>query len=171
MVANHQGKGVPFAIRSRPVGYAAEYLTCGSFAAIPMGFPLLMSICCILYHFWDVRRILLPPPWQFRTPLATASRLGLQPRGICGLDRHRSFEFYRSSTSSSSTIVFIQRHRWVTHSTPTPCEKIIQSSILPKSITQSYWSQFVYLTVCSRPPIFDKLDVLTIDKNILSESN
>ena len=40
-----------------------------------MGFSLLMSICCILYHFWDVRRILLPPPRQFRTPLATARPL------------------------------------------------------------------------------------------------
>jgi len=35
----------------RIVGYAAEYLTRGRFPAIPMGFPLLMSICCILYHF------------------------------------------------------------------------------------------------------------------------
>jgi hypothetical protein len=54
------------------VGYAAEYLTRGRFSAIPMGrFPL-MFIYCILYHFWDVCRILLPPPRQFRTPLATA---------------------------------------------------------------------------------------------------
>ena len=40
------------------MGYAAEYLACGTFAAIPMGFPLLMSICCILYHF---------PLYQFYT--------------------------------------------------------------------------------------------------------
>jgi len=33
------------------VGYAAEYLTCGVFPALSMGFPLLMSICCILYRF------------------------------------------------------------------------------------------------------------------------
>ena len=37
-------------------------------------FPL-MFIYCILYHFWGVRRILLPPPRQFRTPLATARPL------------------------------------------------------------------------------------------------
>ena len=35
--------------RSRPVGYAAEYLTCGSFAALIMGFLLLMFMR-ILYH-------------------------------------------------------------------------------------------------------------------------
>ena len=58
-----------------------------------------------------------------------------------GLARHKSFVFYRSSTSSSSTIVFIQRHRWVTHSTPTPCKKnypifhslISTAAILPRS--------------------------------------
>ena len=66
MVDSPHGKGVTFTIRSRPMGYAAEYLTRGSFAAIPMGrFPL-MFIYCILYHFWGVRRILLPPPRQFR---------------------------------------------------------------------------------------------------------
>ena len=70
--------------------YAAEYLSCGTFAAIPMGnFPL-MFIYCILYHFWDVRRILLPPQRQFRTPLATASRLDPRSRGICGLSNHLS---------------------------------------------------------------------------------
>ena len=104
------------------MGYAAEYLTRGKCAALDRGCFSLMPMR-ILYHFWDVRRILLPPPRQFRTPLATASRLGLQPRGICGLDRHRSFEFYRSSTSSSSTIVFNQRHRLVAHRTPSPCEE------------------------------------------------
>ena len=123
MVDSPHGKGVTFTIRSAPVGYAAEYLTRGAFPAIPMGSFPLMSIYCILYHFWDVRRILLPPPRQFRTPLATASRLDPRSRGICGLDRHRSFEFYRSSTSSSSTIVFNQPHRWVAHRTPTPCEE------------------------------------------------
>ena len=53
------------------------------------------------------------------------------------LDRNRSFEFYRSSTSSSSTIVFNQRHRWVAHRTPTPCEKnypIFHSLISPAAI-------------------------------------
>lgn len=108
MVASPHSKGVTFTIRSAPVGYAAEYLTRGTFATIPMGSFPLMSIYCILYHFWDVRRILLPPPRQFRR----------------GLDRHRSFEFYRSSTSSSSTIVFNQQHRWGAHRIPTPCEKI-----------------------------------------------
>ena len=48
-------------ISSRPVGYAAEYLTRGAFPAIPMGSFPLMFIYCILYHFWGVRRILLPP--------------------------------------------------------------------------------------------------------------
>ena len=33
------------------MGYAAEYLTCGPFAAIPMGFSLLMFMR-ILYHVW-----------------------------------------------------------------------------------------------------------------------
>ena len=65
MVDNPHGKGVTFTIRSRPVGYAAEYLTRGTFSAIPMGSFPLMFIYCILYHFWDVRRILLPPPRQF----------------------------------------------------------------------------------------------------------
>ena len=37
--------------RSAPVGYAAEYLTCGSFAALTMGFSLLMFMR-ILYHIW-----------------------------------------------------------------------------------------------------------------------
>ncbi len=32
------------------MGYAAEYLSRGTFAALTMGFSLLMSICCILYH-------------------------------------------------------------------------------------------------------------------------
>ena len=35
--------------RSRPVGYAAEYLTCGSLVAIPMGFSLHMFMR-VLYH-------------------------------------------------------------------------------------------------------------------------
>ena len=107
MVNSPHGKGVTFTIRSAPVGYAAEYLTRSGFTALTMGCFPLMSICCILYHFSGVHRILLTPPRQFRR----------------GLGRHRSFEFYRSSTSSSSTIVFNQQHRWVTHSTPTPCEK------------------------------------------------
>ena len=51
MVDSPHDKGVTFTIRSRPVGYAAEYLTRGSFAAIPMGFSLLM-IMRILYHIW-----------------------------------------------------------------------------------------------------------------------
>ena len=51
MMDNHHGKEVLFAIRSAPVGYAAEYLTCGAFAAIPMGSFPLMSMNCILYHF------------------------------------------------------------------------------------------------------------------------
>ena len=51
MVDSPHGKGVTFTILSRPVGYAAEYLTRGAFPAIPMGrFPL-MFIYCILYHF------------------------------------------------------------------------------------------------------------------------
>ena len=35
--------------RSAPVGYAAEYLTCGSLVAIPMGFSLHMFMR-VLYH-------------------------------------------------------------------------------------------------------------------------
>ena len=76
MVDSPHGKGVTFTIRSAPVGYAAEYLTCGTFPAIPMGSFPLMFIYCILYHFWDVRRILLPPlpnqspPRQIRRELA-----------------------------------------------------------------------------------------------------
>ena len=44
----------PILIRSRPVGYAAEYLTRDAFVAIPMGSFPLMFIYCILYHFWGV---------------------------------------------------------------------------------------------------------------------
>ena len=44
-------KRSPFTPRSRPVGYAAEYLTSGTFAAIPMGLTLLMFMR-ILYHIW-----------------------------------------------------------------------------------------------------------------------
>ena len=44
----------PILIRSRPVGYAAEYLTRGTFAAQHMGSFPLMSMNCILYHFWGV---------------------------------------------------------------------------------------------------------------------
>ena len=44
--------------------------------------------------------------------------------------KHKSFVFYLSSISSSSIIVFNQQHRWVAHSTSTPCKKIIQSPIL-----------------------------------------
>ena len=52
------------------VGFASEYLTRCAFAAIPMSrFPL-MFIYCILYHFWDVRRILLPPLRQFSHTVA-----------------------------------------------------------------------------------------------------
>ena len=102
MVDSPHGKGVTFTIRSASVGYAAEYLTRGRFAAIPMGSFPLMFIYCILYHFWDVRRILLPPPRQFRTPLATASRLDQRPRGICEANSNRSFEFYLSSTVQSA---------------------------------------------------------------------
>ena len=36
-------------IRSAPVGYAAEYLTCGSFAALTTGLTLLMFMR-VLYH-------------------------------------------------------------------------------------------------------------------------
>ena len=45
------GKEVLFALRSAPVGYAAEYLTCGEFPALTMGFSLLIFIR-ILYHIW-----------------------------------------------------------------------------------------------------------------------
>ena len=33
------------------MGYAAEYLTRGTFAALSMGLSPLMTISCILYHF------------------------------------------------------------------------------------------------------------------------
>ena len=49
MVDSPHGKGVTFTIRSAPVGYAAEYLTCGSLVAIPMGFSLHMFMR-VLYH-------------------------------------------------------------------------------------------------------------------------
>ena len=51
MVDSPHDKGVTFTIRSASVGYAAEYLTRGTVTAIPMGFPLLMYVNCILYHF------------------------------------------------------------------------------------------------------------------------
>ena len=51
MVDSPHGKGVTFTIRSRPVGYAAEHLTCGEFSALTMGFSLLMFMR-ILYHVW-----------------------------------------------------------------------------------------------------------------------
>ena len=34
-----------------PVGYVAEYLTCGEFPALTMGFPLLIFMR-ISYHIW-----------------------------------------------------------------------------------------------------------------------
>ena len=49
MVDSPHGTGVTFTIRSAPVGYAAEYLTCGSFAALTMGFSLHMFMR-VLYH-------------------------------------------------------------------------------------------------------------------------
>ena len=51
MVDSPHGQGVTFTIRSAPVGYAAEYLTYGSFAALTMGLTLLMFMR-ILYHIW-----------------------------------------------------------------------------------------------------------------------
>ena len=68
MMDNHHGKEVLFAIRSAPVGYAAEYLTCGAFAAIPMGSFPLMSMNCILYHFWGVDGYRLWSLVLIRTP-------------------------------------------------------------------------------------------------------
>ena len=58
MVDSPHGKGVTFTIRSAPVGYAAEYLTRDAFAAIPMGFTLLMFMR-ILYHIWQLMGYLL----------------------------------------------------------------------------------------------------------------
>ena len=113
MVNSPHGKGVTFTIRSAPVGYAAEYLACGSFAAIPMGrFPL-MSIYCILYHFWDVRRILLPPPRQIRRDPAS---------------------FYQPTTQSPP---FHQpRHTLQTHSSQPPAPPAIPSFPPPSRRTQ-----------------------------------
>ena len=51
MVDSPHDKGVTFTIRSRPVGYAAEYLTCGTFAALDRGCFSLMFMR-ILYHIW-----------------------------------------------------------------------------------------------------------------------
>lgn len=51
MADSPHGKGVTFTIRSAPVGYAAEDLTCGPFTAIPMGCLTLMFMR-ILYHIW-----------------------------------------------------------------------------------------------------------------------
>ena len=42
---------VQITIRSRPVGYAAEYLTRGTFTALAMNISPLMSTNCVLYHF------------------------------------------------------------------------------------------------------------------------
>ena len=67
MVDSPHGKGVTFTIRSAPVGYAAEYLTCGSLVAIPMGFSLLMSMQYIIPYlvtYW------LPPVYSVNTASA-----------------------------------------------------------------------------------------------------
>ena len=58
MVDSPHGKGVTFTTRSAPVGYAAEYLTCGSLVAIPMGFSLHMFMR-VLYHIWQLLGYLL----------------------------------------------------------------------------------------------------------------
>ena len=104
------GKGVTFAIRSAPVGYAAEYLTCGSLVAIPMGFSLHMFMR-VLYHicisipsggrsvlptFWNIWYnclIKLNACWFVRTksllsldngPRAGCGKVNL-PRPVCGM--------------------------------------------------------------------------------------
>ena len=51
MVDSAHGKGVTVTIRSRPVRYAAEYLTRGEFPALTMGLTLLMFML-ILYQIW-----------------------------------------------------------------------------------------------------------------------
>ena len=83
------GKGVPFAIRSRPVGYAAEYLTRGRFSAISMGFPLLMSICCILYHFLLLHVLACKFYWkQQKQRVKTTS--SFSPRNLAALLNRRA---------------------------------------------------------------------------------
>ena len=109
---------VQIALRSRPVGYAAEYLTRGEFPAIPMGrFPL-MFIYCILYHFWDVRRILLPPPRQIRRDLSTtfSTSIAKQPISTSPTLQHSPFSthpcgFLRTARPFSVSRYFCRRDR------------------------------------------------------------
>ena len=111
MVDSPHGKGVTFTIRSAPVGYAAEYLTCGSLVAIPMGFSLHMFMR-VLYHicisipsggrsvlptFWNIwyncliklNALLVRPREYLYIPKDNGLRAGCGkvnlPRPVCGM--------------------------------------------------------------------------------------
>ena len=108
------------------MGYAAEYLTRGTFAAIPMGSFPLMSIKCILYHFWGVHRILLPPPRQFcRDPASSYQPTSQSP----------SFHQPRHTINFSILSILLILSKTSTHST--------QSTRLSSSL----FVYFVYFVV------------------------
>ena len=78
-----------FAIRSRLLGYAAGYLTRGTFAAIPMGFSLLMSICCILYHFPLLHVLACKFYWKQQKQLVKTTS-SFSPRNLAALLSRRA---------------------------------------------------------------------------------
>ena len=89
MMDNPHGKGVTFTICSAPVGYAAEYLTRGRFSAIPMGFSLLMSICCILYHFPPLHVLACKFYWKQQKQLVKTTS-SFSPRNLAALLSRRA---------------------------------------------------------------------------------
>ena len=75
-------------------------------------FPL-MFIYCILYHFWDVRRILLPPPRQFCRDLTTtfSTSIAKQPTQLLQLFSTHPCGFLRTARPFSVSRYFCRRDR------------------------------------------------------------
>ena len=72
-------------------------------------FPL-MFIYCILYHFWDVRRILLPPPRQIRRDLSTtfSTSIAKQPISTSPTLQHSPLRFSKDGSSLLRKSIFLQ---------------------------------------------------------------
>ena len=118
MVDSPHGKGVTFTIRSRPVGYAAEYLTCGTFAPrIAPPAPRLgqrpRGICDshgqISTHFYILHII----------PFLGCLRLSVM---LASVDLHSEKPFFPLSSSIYSI-----------HSFPPPSHRIKETPVLPQS--------------------------------------
>ena len=69
-----------------------------------------LYIYCILYHFWDVRRILLPPPRQIRRDLSTtfSTSIAKQPISTSPTLQHSPLRFSKDGSSLLRKSIFLQ---------------------------------------------------------------